>query len=160
MAERREPAGRGRRLAATLVDGLLVPAVTVLLVMVTGVVEDAEDYRTSVWMAEVLVLAVVSYVLLNGITLWRDGQTLGKKLLGIRLVAWDDGYDGPSTDVRLPFWKLVPLRALFFPLLFCLPIPWLCLLPLVDQLAIFRKDRRCVHDLVCGTAVIRAGTNS
>lgn len=45
----------------------------------------------------------------------------------------------------------------------CLPvyaigsIPFLAALPsLIDVLFIFRKDRRCVHDLIAGTQVMRA----
>jgi len=34
-------------------------------------------------------------------------------------------------------------------------VPWLAWLPLLDQIWILRKDRRCLHDLLCGTVVIR-----
>ena len=141
-------AGRGRRLVATLIDMLLVPALTVLLVMITGVMEDAEDYRNSMWIVNVFLLAVVSYLILNGYWLFTRGQTVGKRVMKVAIVATASGE-------RAPFWKLVCIRALFFPLLFTMISPILAALPLVDQLFVFRKNRRCVHDLAAGTSVVR-----
>ncbi len=37
-------AGRGRRFVATLIDMVLVPALAILLMLVTGVLEHAEDW--------------------------------------------------------------------------------------------------------------------
>ncbi|HTK96393.1 MAG TPA: RDD family protein [Pseudomonadales bacterium] len=141
-------AGRGRRLVATLIDMVLVPALTVLLVMITGVMEDAEDYRDSMWMLNVFLLAVLSYLILNGYWLFTRGQTVGKRLMGVAIVA------SPSGE-RAAFWKLVCIRALFFPLLFVVISPVLMLLPIVDQGFVFRKNRRCVHDLAAGTSVVK-----
>jgi uncharacterized RDD family membrane protein YckC len=152
-----ELAGRLRRLGATLIDAILVPALTIVLVMVTGVVEDAEDYIDATWTLWVLLLAVVSYLLLNGVTLWRRGQTLGKWLTGIAIVRADalGASHGAAEIEPAPFWKLVCIRALFFPLLFLVLVPWITLLPLLDQLLIFRRNRRCLHDLAAGTIVVR-----
>ena len=145
-------AGRWRRLLATAIDATLVPMLTILLVMMTGVVEDAEDYADSMWVVWVLLLAVFSYLLLNSWGLWRRGQTIGKRLMGIAIVAADT-YD------RAPLWRLLLIRAWFFPLLFLIPllaiVPWVALLPVLDQLLIFRRPRRCLHDLLAGTTVVR-----
>lgn len=142
-------AGRGRRLAATVVDLILVPLLTLLLVMLFDVVEDAEDYRSSAWIGWVLLLAVASYLILNGALLARRGQTVGKALFGIRIVT-GDGNRVP------PLWKLVGIRALFFPLLYLLPIWPLTLLPVADQGTILGRGRRCLHDFAAGTRVVRA----
>jgi uncharacterized RDD family membrane protein YckC len=149
------PAGRLRRLVATLIDAILVPALTLVLVMITGVVEDAEDYVDYWWIVWVLVLAIVSYLLLNGYGLWRSGQTLGKRMMGVAIVPAAASSDGRYGRAPAPLWKLICVRALFFPLLFLSMVPWIAALPLVDQLLIFRKNRRCLHDLVCGTVVVR-----
>ena len=141
-------AGRGRRLVATLIDMVLVPALTVLLVMITGVMEDAEDYRDSMWMLNVFLLAVLSYLILNGYWLFTRGQTVGKRLMKVAIVA-------SASGERAAFWKLVCIRALFFPLLFVVISPVLALLPIVDQGFVFRKNRRCVHDLAAGTSVVK-----
>ena len=142
-------ASRWRRLVATLIDAILVPALSFFLVMVSGVVEHAEDFADNTWMLHVLLLAIVSYLLLNAVGLWRRGQTLGKWLLGISIRSATD----PNESV--PFWKLIAIRAWFFALLFVVVVPWLALLPLVDQLLIFGKKRRCLHDLIAGTIVVR-----
>lgn len=160
MSNTIELAARWRRLFATGIDMLLVPALTLLLVMITGVVEDAEDYGGQGWELQMFLnvfgLAVIAYLLLNGFTLWRRGQTLGKLLLGIAVVrasASDQWTLEPA-----PLWKLICIRALFFPLLFLIVLPWLALLPAIDQLCIFGKRRRCLHDLASGTAVVRRRT--
>jgi uncharacterized RDD family membrane protein YckC len=148
-------AGRLRRLVATFVDAILVPSLTLFLVMITGTVEDAEDFITRWWALQVLLLAVVSYLLLNGYGLMRSGQTLGKMLMGIMIVSADTSGASRADLVPAPFWKLVFVRALFFPILFIVVVPWFALLPLLDQMFIFSKRRRCLHDLVCGTIVVR-----
>lgn len=141
-------AGRMRRLLATGVDAILVPSLTLLLVMIAGVVEDAEDYADLWWVLRVFCLAVTSYLMLNGYSLWRDGQTLGKKLLGIAIVTADGG-------TPAPLWKLICVRALFFPLLFLIVVAWIAPLVIIDQLFIFGKRRRCLHDFAAGTVVVR-----
>lgn len=156
-SSQRELAGRGRRLAATAIDAVLVPALSFFLIMVAGVLEDAEDYTNNWWMLWVLLLAILSYLLLNGYTLYRSGQTLGKKMLGIAMVpasasAGKQAQQGPPS-----IWKLIFIRAWFFPLLFAVVVPWVMLIPIVDQLLIFSKRRRCLHDLLAGTEVIRLG---
>ena len=146
MSDLRNPAPRWRRLCATAMDAVLVPGLTILLVMMTDVAEDAEDYVDSGWMLSVLLLAILSYLLLNGITLYRGGQTLGKVLLGICIVS--SGTSKPASIV-----KLICVRALFFPLLFLMLPPYI-LIAVVDQMLILFKPRRCLHDYIAGTEVI------
>lgn len=155
MSERLLLAGRLRRLAATLVDAILVPSLTMILVMISGVTEDAEDYVDNWWILWVFLLAVASYLLLNGYGLWRCGQTLGKMLMGIAMVSAAAGNDGSYSRTPVPLWKLILVRALFFPLLFVVIVPSLAILPLVDQLMIFGKRRRCLHDFAAGSVVVR-----
>ena len=109
-------AGRWRRLGATAVDAVLVPSLTVLLVMAFEVMEDPEDFTSAWWMWWVLLLAVASYLILNGHGLARNGQTLGKRLFGITVVRAD-------ASEPAPFWKLICVRAPFFPLLFVVIYP-------------------------------------
>ena len=160
MSNGLELAGRGRRLTATLVDAALVPSLTLFLVMVTGVVEDAEDFTDRWWVLWVLFLAIASYLLLNAVGLWRHGQTLGKRLLGIAIFAASNTRIEGNVGKPAPFWKLVFIRALFFPLLFTIVVPSLAVLPVVDQAFIFGRRRRCLHDLLSGTIVVRLGEDS
>lgn len=147
-------ASRWRRLVATGIDAVLVPSLSVFLVMVFGVVEHAEDFSDNWWVLHVFLTAVLAYLLLNGYTLWRRGQTLGKMLLNIAMVP--AGLETSQTRFTPPpLWKLIFIRALFFPLLFVGVIPYVAPLPLLDQLFIFGKKRRCLHDYAAGTAVIQ-----
>lgn len=158
-------AGRFRRLVATLVDAILVPALSFVLVMITDVMEDAEDYANAdLMILWIFLLAVVAYLILNGYTLWHRGQTLGKWIMDIAIVPASShiregvmcgGDESKSTYVPAPLWKLICIRALFFPVLFLTVVPWLTLLPVLDQALIFGKRRRCLHDLVAGTIVVR-----
>lgn len=152
-------ASRWCRLLATAIDALLVPGLTLFLVMLTGVVEHAEDFVDRWWVFHVLLLAIASYLLLNGYLLWHRGQTLGKALLGIAVIRAPADLtglpDGTFEFVPAAFWKLVCIRALFFPLLFVGIVPYFTILPLLDQLFIFGRQRRCLHDWISGTLVVR-----
>ncbi|NJN50990.1 MAG: RDD family protein [Gammaproteobacteria bacterium] len=108
MNEHTPLAGRGRRLAAAAIDLLLVPALAVVLMLVTGVLEHAEDYAGSKPLIRSVLLGLSSYLLLNGLLLWRRGQTIGKALLGIAIVKAAD-------RSVVPLWKLLFVRGLFFP---------------------------------------------
>jgi uncharacterized RDD family membrane protein YckC len=141
-------AGRGRRFVATLIDVVLVPVVAILLMLVTGVLEHASDWSTSAMpFARMIGLGLASYLLLNLWLLWTRGQTVGKAMMGIMTV------DAKSGE-RVPIWRLF-IRGLFFPTLYMIVlVPYIALIPVVDQALIFRKDRRCVHDWICRTAVV------
>lgn len=149
-------AGRGRRLVATSIDAILVPALSIFLVLVTGATEDAEDYISLPGLGvNILALAVLAYLILNGYTLWQQGQTLGKKVMGIAIVDASAQASGLEHIQPAPLWKLIGLRALFFPLLFLLPLWPITLAPLIDQLLIFTARRQTLHDLVAGTVVVK-----
>ncbi|HEY2886697.1 MAG TPA: RDD family protein [Rhizomicrobium sp.] len=141
-------AGRGRRLVATLIDVLLVPALAIFLMLVTGVLEHAADWSASgMPMLRVFALGVVSYLILNVWLLWQRGQTVGKAIMGIAIVSNQSGN-------KAPFWR-VAIRALFFPTLYLIVWPLAAAFPLIDQVLIFGKRRRCGHDYVCGTSVVK-----
>jgi uncharacterized RDD family membrane protein YckC len=142
-------AGRGRRLVATLIDVVLVPVVAILLMLVTGVLEHASDWSTSAMpVLRMIGLGLASYVLLNLWPLWTRGQTVGKAVMGTIVV-------DAKTDERVPIWRLF-VRGLFFPTLYMIVlVPYIALIPVIDQALIFRKDRRCVHDWICRTAVVK-----
>lgn len=148
-------ASRWHRLAATVIDAILVPALTLVLIMLTNVLEDAEDYADSWWILHVLALAILSYLLLNGIGLKRRGQTIGKKLMQIMVVP-AQALDHPGNHIEpASLWKLICIRAWFFAFLFVMVVPWIFLLPLIDHLLIFSSKRRCLHDILAGTIVIK-----
>lgn len=82
-----------------------------------------------------MVLFLITYV-----WMWhRSGQTPGKKLSRIRVV-------DASTLQNAPYWKLI-LRFIGYFLSFITLIGFF--------IGLFRKDKRALHDLISGTAVIR-----
>lgn len=83
----------------------------------------------------------------------RDGQSLGKKALRIRITDLDGG--------RTPLWRIAGLRwivsALVLILLWVKPVLGIALF-LADAALIFRRDRRTLRDLIAGTVVVTVRT--
>ncbi len=84
------------------------------------------------------------------------GQSLGKILLGVRVVRADDGEkpgflrawllrELPSGTIQ-GLLQLVPIVGFFLRFAFVT----------TNYLMIFREDRRCLHDFIAGTRVVRA----
>ncbi len=90
-------------------------------------------------------IGFVVFVLLHGYFLKRDGQTIGKKIIGIRIADLDDG--------QPQFSRIIVLR--YLPISAVALIPFVGqLLSVIDALFIFRSDRRCIHDRIAGTKVV------
>ena len=139
-------AGLGRRLVAAAVDFVVVGIAGFVLVIATGAFEDAEDYAGNI-LARIVAYGFLTYFLVNGVLLWRRSQTVGKALLGLVVVT-------AGSDTRAPLQRLV-VRAPFFMALYGVFLGWPVFIALVDQAFIFGGKRRCLHDLVCGTEVVR-----
>ena len=151
-------ATRGSRLAAAMVDSALffVPVIAVFLVMETSlasllVLGESENFGgpSEDLMKAVGVVVVLCAILLVAqcYFLVKNAQTIGKRLLGIQIVNAGDGR--PTGFARIVFLRImaVQLGSLF---------PFIgSFLPLVDVLLIFRRDSRCLHDLIAGTIVVK-----
>ncbi len=139
-------ASRGSRLAASLIDGI-VACVLMIPIFVSAVMADASGGGSAalggalVFGSGVLLIAFVVYQLSM---LVRQGQTIGKKVMNIRIVDYHSG------DV--PGWgKLLGMRYGLNSVLGNIP-----LYTLVDILLIFGEERRCIHDYLAGTKVVEA----
>ena len=121
-------AGRGSRLGAALIDGVMY-VIAYSLIFAIPIVG---------------LLALGAIIILQIVLLTKDGQTLGKKMLGVRIVEVDTGRNGG-------FVPNVLLRVIVNGLLGLIP-----LYGIVEVLFIFRQARRCIHDLIAGTHVIEA----
>ena len=140
-----------QRLAATGLDWSLITVVTLLAILVTGVLEHAEDYANIGQSAVNAVLCgIPAYLILNGWLLWTRGQTAGKAAMSLMIV------DHPTGNCA-SFWKLLFVRALIPVVVIAVGFIWepLWLLVLIDFCFIFRKDQRCLHDWVAGTRVVK-----
>lgn len=142
-------AGRWARLGAALVDGVLVGVAGLAIVIPSGLMARAmqQDPTAILWQS---VIGMALYALLNGWLLASSGQTVGKRLLHVRIV-------DHQTRQIVPVWNSLALRYLLFA-----GVPALLLSPtlaagvqLLNVVFIFGKNRRCVHDLVAGTIVVR-----
>ena len=86
----------------------------------------------------------------NVVLLTLRGQSIGKLLTGIQIVRAQD-------QSRAGFVKAVMLRWFLFAVISSMQFIGLPLM-LGDILLIFRSDRRCLHDLVADTMVIKRNT--
>jgi uncharacterized RDD family membrane protein YckC len=168
-AQGADPAGRGTRLTAATLDGLLisVPLLPLLAAGIYyGVRTQLEAARAGmdenlaqapfVGPSELTVLlggaAAIGFLGAMGIAIYqwllisRTGQSLGKKWTGIRIEKIDGSRVTFGTGVVLRNWVPKVMGA----------VPYLGMLfHLIDCLFIFREDRRCVHDHIAGTRVVR-----
>jgi uncharacterized RDD family membrane protein YckC len=148
-----ELADRGTRLGANLLDGLIsgVPAIGAIWGMLTLLgysLFSAGAGEPSELLLSLLSFGIAGgfYLAINGYLLARQGQSVGKRLCGLRILRQDGG---------LPtLWESFGKRYLLILLLGQVPIAG-NLVSLVDALFIFRGDRRCLHDLLAGTQVVK-----
>jgi uncharacterized RDD family membrane protein YckC len=142
-----ELAPLGRRLGASMLDGVIVGVFIWAGVFALGRADafDGGDSSFKV-LAAIAVGGTLLYLLLHGYFLKRDGQTIGKKVLGIKVTMLNGDRPGLA---RLVFIRYLPVTALAL-------VPFIGpLISLVDSLLVFRSDRRCAHDLIAGTRVVR-----
>lgn len=148
-------AGRGMRLLGYFIDALIIGAIVYTPMIVTGDLSaaSAEAVRSGNPMAfyggfvgvggvigliGFIIWAVITYRLVQ-----MNGQTIAKKLLGIKVVR----SDGTKASVARIFW----LRNVVNGLLGIIP-----LYVLIDALVIFGERRQCVHDKIADTIVVNA----
>lgn len=162
-------ASRWKRFAGALLDFLSVLVVMVLAILNEGMerfrslaeinpaeypdyfAEQFGEYILSITYSPVLIVGFLVLLNVNLYFLVKNGQTIGKKMVGSRMVS-------AATGNKVSFLRIIFLRYVPFGLAF---IPNLGkLLNLLDGLFIFRADRRCIHDLIAGTVVVDATRGS
>lgn len=148
MSDSSQLAPRWRRMIAAGFDLLLTGALAMFLALLTGAYEHDEDWVGIRPQLSALTLAFVSYLLINGYWLRTCGQTLGKRLLSIRAVSIRDGGIVNTWWYVLRLVPLLPAAAVFFHLAFSLAF-------VINLLPILLPARRCLHDYIAGTCVVR-----
>jgi len=140
-------AGRWIRLLANLVDGFIFLIPMIALSFIIPFIESRNDLGIFVAIGIALIIFVVAIVVINLILLYKNGQTMGKRLLSIKIVRTDGSHVGL---LRIIFLRFLPTGILS-------GIPFIgYLFALLDPLLIFQKSRRCLHDLIADTIVIDA----
>ncbi len=140
-------ATRTSRLGAALLD-LLIALVLLWLASVFTPWNPWGTPGASVWAPQWSVLGgLLVFIAVHGWLLHRRGQTVGKALLGIRIIRTDGAPASLARLLGLRYgigWVLTVIPAL--------GQIW----GLVDALLIFRASRRCLHDAIADTIVVKA----
>lgn len=140
-----ELAGRLDRLWAKIIDNLIFAVAGIIAAILIPGLQDSN------LLLPVMGLLLAGLLLFFAYQIWlltTRGQTLGKKLMGLRIVKTADMSNGG-------FVTNVLLRAFVSAAVTLVPI-FGTLFALGDPLFIFRDDRRCLHDHIAGTCVIKA----
>lgn len=140
-------APRWKRLIAAIIDSIIIFAVTALIIYLTSYVENGERVVPSTFWYNIFiaVVGISTYAVVNGSFLIKHGQTIGKKLLKIFIVDQISG-EVPSKSnliIRSIIYLIFPYSPLMGRLI-----------SLINVIAIFGKDRQCMHDFFAKTKVI------
>jgi uncharacterized RDD family membrane protein YckC len=148
-------AGRGARLGAAILDGLIVILVMyvplIVAVKSSGQALFVNARFNSAGIGNFAVLLPVAGLLavgwLNYLYVSRNGQSIAKKIVGIKLVR----ADGSPVSVARVFWLRNVLNTAIGSIPLAGAVYWL-----VDALLIFGERRQCMHDKIADTIVINA----
>jgi len=142
-------AGRGARLGSVLIDGLIQGGIYYALaftVFRSLLPDPAAGGNVIGLIALQLGVGVVLFVLIQSYLLATQGQTIGKKLLGLRIVR--------SNGERASIARVLGLR--YFLGWTVMMVPFVgAIFALVDSLLIYRESHQCLHDNIADTIVIR-----
>lgn len=135
-------ASRWSRLWAAIIDSMVIGAISASIYYV-------EPLHNLIWNSEFptllnIIYLTVVYFLINGYFLEKHGQTIGKNVFEISVVRLDGSHIGFK---GILFKRYLPISVLA-------SIPFIGVVAIVNVLFIFRKDRRCIHDLIAGTKVV------
>ncbi len=145
-----ELASRGKRLLAVIVDSLplfvvgVIAAIIIPLSTRSGKVENETMFAAMLGLVGLLGLAYLAY---NLFLLHQNGQTFGKKIVGIKAVRKDGS--------RVELWRFIFLRWLPVTILGAIPLLG-AVFSLINILMIFGNEQRCLHDLIADTIVVNA----
>ncbi|HET7842764.1 MAG TPA: RDD family protein [Xanthomonadales bacterium] len=145
---------RWLRIAGVIVDAIAVSVITIPTLFLSGYF--AQMMQTAAAGQQPSVALQVGgaafgfavFLAVHGYLLWSNGQTLGKRLLGMKIVDM-------QTRQKPAFGWLVAMRFLVPQVVYMIPIVG-GLVALVGILLIFREDRRPLHDHLARTQVVVA----
>jgi len=146
-------AERGTRLGAAILDALILLVPSILLGLGFYFSVGYEFWVPHPGISGIIltivttVIAAIIDLAINGVLLYRYGQTVGKKICKIKIVK----ENGQLPSLLDSFIK----RRFAFTLMGQIPFVG-GLIGITDVLFIFRKNNRCLHDYVAGTIVIKA----
>jgi uncharacterized RDD family membrane protein YckC len=140
-------AGRGTRLAAHIVDGILYGVTAIPGAVLAFMSMEQSQEASMELMAMLIYLGPLLLFAYNAHLISKQGQTIAKRWLGIRIIKTDGSPCG--------FVHGVLLRSIAIGCAGLIPAVG-PIVSLVDPLLIFGEERRCLHDLIAGTKVVVA----
>lgn len=142
-------ASRLSRLGASLIDTIIMMIVILPVMYLTGgfdQISNPEAQPSLLYNTGIAILGFIVFAVINLKSLIRNGQTIGKKVAGIKIVTMNN---------ELPtFQGYLLKRYAFYFFLGYIPVVGQ-LLSIVNVCFIFGRGQRCLHDLVGGTKVIK-----
>lgn len=143
-----ELASRWNRLFAAIIDTIIMLCVTIPLMFFTGGFDGISTGQQPgfIYTLGMSLISWIVFALINGKFLLANGQTIGKKAMEIRIVDLEGNVPVLNT--------LLARYAVYF-------VPGLIpfaggLFSLVNILFIFGEEKRCLHDQVAKTKVVKA----
>lgn len=141
-------ASRWARLGASIIDSIIVMVVLVPVMYFTGGFDGMMEGSQPgfVYMFGMGILNLVVFFAINYRTLIANGQSIGKKVLEIKIV---------DLNGNVPvFQPQLLIRYAVFVLPGQIPVVG-TIFSLVNVLFIFGKEKRCIHDLAAKTRVVK-----
>ena len=140
-------ASRGARLGALVLDVVFLFIVygAAAVVLPLGLAQRSDSIWSPQWASSLA--GMVVFFAMNGWLLLKRGQTIGKAFLGLRITRPDGSAVSPG--------RLLGLRYALGSVIGIVPVlGWVWVL--ADSLLIFRPSRRCLHDSIADTIVVKA----
>jgi len=141
-------ATRWQRLWASIIDSLTMMVITLPIMYFTGAFDRlaAGEQPGLIYNLMIALAGIGFFLLINYKSLLNNGQTIGKKLLGIKIV---------DLNATIPTSKNLLTRYAAYFGFGQVPIAG-PIINLINILFIFGKEKRCGHDYIAGTKVIKA----
>jgi uncharacterized RDD family membrane protein YckC len=146
-------ASLGQRFVGAMVDLLVVLVVASPLVIASIVAQPEPNGDPPPWVVGVglvCLLAVFAVTIGQWVMISSQGQSIGKRVTGCRIVKLDGGPVDFVSGVVLRTWVLGFVSGILNQC--CLG--WI--VTLIDALMIVGPERRCLHDHIAGTKVVQA----
>lgn len=147
-SRRMKLAGRGTRLIAAILEGLvfMLAAIPVFIILATSGFSSEGLFSNSIdavfIISALIILAIFGY---NIFLIFTSQQTIGKKIMKIKVVRADGS---PCSGARYLFLRIIVINIIGSIPFVSFVLPWL------DPLLIFRKNKQCLHDTIADTNVV------
>jgi len=141
-------ASRWARFFGNLIDSILEGGIALGILFLTDYWDAALTLPLLLEQAMLMGSGIAVFLVLQGYLLMVSGQTIGKRIMRTRIVSYYDGQLlGPG--------KLLGLRYILWYVFYSLPFVG-GVIGLIDALFIFGEEKRCLHDVMAGSKVVKA----